>query len=148
MWKFWKSIIFIAQPTSNISNLLDMFSFATWIIYFLTFSSIVVMRFRNGVKFHTSDDSRLQKKDFKINCAWHSHETFWWALIREPFKSKERPFRWLLLFKLSFSNLQVQNPTNINNIKEFGFRFQSSVQHLHFTWLLLQWLNIHQWLIW
>ena len=57
-----KSIIFIAQPTSNISNLLDMFSFATWTIYFLTFSSIVVMRFRNGAKFHDPDESRMPKR--------------------------------------------------------------------------------------
>ena len=60
--KKFESIIFIAQPTSNISNLLDMFSFATWTIYFLTFTSIVVMRFRNGAKFHDPDESRMPKR--------------------------------------------------------------------------------------
>ena len=52
-----KSIIMIIPPTANIENLLDYFSFAMWLIYFLTFLSIIVMRYR------------------------------------EPFKSKERPFR-------------------------------------------------------
>ena len=47
----------IIPPTANIENLLDYFSFAMWLIYFLTFTSIIVMRYR------------------------------------EPFKSKERPFR-------------------------------------------------------
>ena len=47
----------IIPPTANIENLLDYFSFAMWLIYFLTFLSIIVMRYR------------------------------------EPFKSKERPFR-------------------------------------------------------
>ena len=51
------SIIMIIPPTANIENLLDYFSFAMWLIYFLTFLSIIVMRYR------------------------------------EPFKSKERPFR-------------------------------------------------------
>lgn len=53
-------IIMLIPDSSSISNLLDYFSFAMWLIYFLTFVSLVVFRFK------------------------------------EPYKSKERPFRiWL-----------------------------------------------------
>ena len=45
-----KSIIYIAQPTSNIDTLLDMFSFAIWTIYLLTFLSIIVFRIKEPFK--------------------------------------------------------------------------------------------------
>ena len=44
------SIIMIIPETSSISTLLDYFSFAMWIIYFLTFLSIIVMRFHGPMK--------------------------------------------------------------------------------------------------
>ena len=49
----------IIPETASISNLLDYFSFAIWIIYFLTFLSIIVMRYTEPMK-HV-------KRDFKVS---------------------------------------------------------------------------------
>ena len=53
------AIIMIIPETSSISTLLDYFSFAMWIIYFLTFLSIIVMRYTEPMK-HV-------KRDFKVS---------------------------------------------------------------------------------
>ena len=52
------AIIMIIPETSSISTLLDYFSFAMWIIYFLTFLSIIVMRYTEPMK-HV-------KRDFQV----------------------------------------------------------------------------------
>jgi len=39
-------IVMVLPKSSNIKNLLDYFSFATWTLYALTFISIIIFRFR------------------------------------------------------------------------------------------------------
>ena len=54
------AVIMIIPDTSSISALLDYFSFAMWIIYFLTFLSIIVMRYTEPMK-HVKRDFQVIK---------------------------------------------------------------------------------------
>jgi L-type amino acid transporter 9 len=43
-------VIMLIPDSSSISNLLDYFSFAMWLIYFMTFVSLIVFRFKEPYK--------------------------------------------------------------------------------------------------
>ena len=51
--------LMVLPPSSDIANLLDYFSFANWMIYALTFISIIILRFTEPYK--------SVERPFKVN---------------------------------------------------------------------------------